>query len=149
MALTNGEIPVAQLLIDRGADPKAADWYGRTPLWAAVEIRNRDLNSRTLDQGIDRAGAMKVIESLLGKDVYRQMAADAGKCVVDGAGGVDQGRPRGAARQLSGLPILRAQHGKWVVGRLCGVSSHPALHPAWRAVCFRGFSSAVRAMVGS
>jgi uncharacterized protein len=69
MALTNGEIAVAQLLVDRGADPKATDWYGRTPLWAAVEIRNRDLNSRTLEQGIDRAGAMKVIESLLAKGV--------------------------------------------------------------------------------
>ena len=69
MALTNGEIAVAQLLVDRGADPNAVDWYGRRPLWAAVEIRNRDLNSRTLEQGIDRAGAMKVIESLLAKGV--------------------------------------------------------------------------------
>jgi ankyrin repeat protein len=69
MALTNGEVAVAQLLVDRGADPKTPDWYGRTPLWAAVEIRNRDLNSRTLDQGIDRARAMKVIESLIAKGV--------------------------------------------------------------------------------
>jgi len=69
MALTNGEIAIAQLLIDRGADPNAVDWYGRTPLWAAVEIRNRDLNSRTLEQGIDRASALKVIESLLARGV--------------------------------------------------------------------------------
>ena len=69
MALTNGEIAIAQLLIDRGADPNAVDWYGRTPLWAAAEIRNRDLNSRTLEQGIDRAGALRVIESLVAKGV--------------------------------------------------------------------------------
>ena len=40
MAITNGQLAVAQFLVDKGAECKAADWYGRTPLWAAVDIRN-------------------------------------------------------------------------------------------------------------
>ena len=71
MAITNGQIPVAQLLVDKGADIKATDWYGRTALWAAVEIRNLDVRSGATDNGIDRAGALRLIESLIqrGSDV--------------------------------------------------------------------------------
>ena len=69
MAMTNGQIAVAQLLVDRGANVRAADWYGRTPLWAAVEIRNLDLRSGATDNGVDRDGAMRLIESLLAKGV--------------------------------------------------------------------------------
>jgi ankyrin len=69
MAITNGQIRVAQLLVDRGADVRAADWYGRTPLWAAVEIRNLDLRSGATENGVDRDGALRLIESLLAKGV--------------------------------------------------------------------------------
>lgn len=33
---------VARLLLEHGADVNAADFWGRSALWAAVEIRNRD-----------------------------------------------------------------------------------------------------------
>jgi ankyrin repeat protein len=69
MAITNGQLPVAQLLVDRGANPKAADWYGRTPLWAAVEIRNLDLRSNATENGVDRAAALRLITTLLDKGV--------------------------------------------------------------------------------
>jgi ankyrin len=69
MAITNGQIPVAQLLVDRGADVRAADWYGRTPLWAAVEIRNLDLRSGATENGVDRDAALRLIESLLARGV--------------------------------------------------------------------------------
>ena len=32
MAITNDKLPVAQLLVDKGREVKAADWYGRTSL---------------------------------------------------------------------------------------------------------------------
>ena len=69
MAITNGQMPVAQLLVDKGADVKAADWYGRTPLWAAVEIRNLDTRPTATDNGIDREAALRLITSLLDKGV--------------------------------------------------------------------------------
>ena len=59
MALTNAQFGVAKLLIDRHADVKRADWWGRTPLWAAVEYRNLDMNNKDqdtpTDNGVDRA----------------------------------------------------------------------------------------------
>ena len=60
---------MAQLLVDKGADVRTADWYGRTPLWAAVEIRNLDMRSGATDNGIDREAAMRLITSLLDKGV--------------------------------------------------------------------------------
>jgi ankyrin repeat protein len=69
MAITNGQIGVAQLLVEKGADVRAPDWYGRTPLWAAVEIRNLDLRGGATDNGVDRDGALRLIESLLARGV--------------------------------------------------------------------------------
>jgi ankyrin repeat protein len=42
-AISNNHLSVANLLLDRGANPQLADQWGRTPLWAAVEIRDRDM----------------------------------------------------------------------------------------------------------
>ena len=58
---------MAQFLVERGADVKAADWYGRTPLWSAVEIRNLDLRSAATDNGVDRDAALQLITALLDK----------------------------------------------------------------------------------
>jgi ankyrin repeat protein len=44
---------VARHLIARGADIHAADWYGRTPLWLAVEMRNVDLHYTTFEHLIE------------------------------------------------------------------------------------------------
>jgi ankyrin repeat protein len=67
MAITNNQLAVAQLLVDRGADVKPADWYGRTALWAAVEIRNLDLRSGATENGVDREAALRLITSLIEK----------------------------------------------------------------------------------
>jgi ankyrin repeat protein len=52
-------------LVDRGADVKAADWYGRTPLWAAVETRNMDVDNGTFENGITREPYLELIKVLL------------------------------------------------------------------------------------
>jgi ankyrin repeat protein len=65
MALTNNQLDVARLLIDAGADVNAADWYGRAPLWSAIDIRNREVNDGRRDNGIDRAAALDLIDVLL------------------------------------------------------------------------------------
>jgi ankyrin repeat protein len=68
MALINDHMDVAAYLIERGADREAADWWGRTPIFAAVEIRNRDY-TRTGEHGIDRAVVVDVIKLLLDRGV--------------------------------------------------------------------------------
>lgn len=60
-------IAVAHYLIERGANVNAMDWYGETPLWAAVVLRNLDVNGPVKDNGIDRAAALDLIETLLDK----------------------------------------------------------------------------------
>ena len=54
-------------LLARGADPNAADWWGRTPLWSAVDMRNLDLDSRTLENGVERGPVLELIEALIAK----------------------------------------------------------------------------------
>ena len=65
MALTNNQLDVARALIEAGADVNAADWYGRTPLWSAIDIRNREVDDGRKDNGIDRAAALQIIDTLL------------------------------------------------------------------------------------
>jgi ankyrin repeat protein len=56
---------VAHYLVERGANVNAADWYGETPLWAAVDVRNLDVNGPEGDNRIDRRAALALIALLL------------------------------------------------------------------------------------
>ena len=56
---------VARYLVERGANVDATDWYGETPLWAAVDVRNLDVNGPERDNRIDRAAALGLIALLL------------------------------------------------------------------------------------
>ena len=58
-------VAIARYLIDKGANINAADWYGHTPLWAAVDLRNLDIPDPTTDNGVDRAAALELINVLL------------------------------------------------------------------------------------
>lgn len=60
-----GHFAVVEYLLERGADVNAEDWYGETPLWAAVDVRNLDLTGPAPDNGIDRERALGLIERLL------------------------------------------------------------------------------------
>jgi len=64
MALTNDHMAAARVFIEHGADINAADFWGRTPLFSAVEIRNRDY-TRGNEHGIDREAALDLITLLL------------------------------------------------------------------------------------
>ncbi len=66
-----GHHDVAYYLMEQGADLNARDWYGQTPLWAAVELRNLDVAGATRENGINRDAAFALIESLVegGADV--------------------------------------------------------------------------------
>ena len=85
MAIVNNRVAVAKLLIEQGADIHAVDWYGRTPLWAAVETRNMDVDNATFVNSIDRESMLDVIRILLerGANVNARVWSESGK---DGRG---------------------------------------------------------------
>jgi ankyrin len=70
-AALNGQIAVARLLVERGANVNADDFWGRTPLWAAVEYRNLDMNNNDqdspTDNGVDRPPFLDLIRLLIDK----------------------------------------------------------------------------------
>jgi ankyrin repeat protein len=67
MAVTNNQMKVARYLIDLGARINVSDWYGRTPLWAAVEVRNMDVDNGAFENGVDRDAPLELIKILLDK----------------------------------------------------------------------------------
>jgi uncharacterized protein len=67
LAIMNDRTETARYLIEQGADVNADDWYGRTPLWAAVDARNVELDGELNTQFADRAGALEIIRLLLAR----------------------------------------------------------------------------------
>jgi ankyrin repeat protein len=68
IAITNNHLELALFLLDRGADPNAADgFYKRTPLYAAVERRNPDYTRDTPAPVADSRDPMEVITALLAR----------------------------------------------------------------------------------
>jgi ankyrin repeat protein len=69
MALLNDQLDIARLLLEHGANPNADDFWGRTPLYAAVEYRNLDMNNRDQDSPttnyVDREPLLAMIEELI------------------------------------------------------------------------------------
>ena len=64
MALTNDRIEIAHFLLGHGANPNSSDYWGRTPLWAAVEMRNLE-TGKSGENGVDRDAVLAVIRELL------------------------------------------------------------------------------------
>jgi uncharacterized protein len=68
VAITNNHIQVALFLLERGADPNATDnFYKRTPLFAAVEMRNLDFAANTAPPVPDARDPMDLIKALLAR----------------------------------------------------------------------------------
>lgn len=60
-------LKIALYLVEQGANVNAMDWYGQTPLWAAVDIRNLEFAVTETTNRVDREEAYKLIEALLAK----------------------------------------------------------------------------------
>jgi ankyrin repeat protein len=68
-AITNNHIELAMFLLDKGADPNASDnFYKRTPLFAAVEMRNPDFTRDTAPPLPDKRDPMDLIKALLARN---------------------------------------------------------------------------------
>jgi ankyrin repeat protein len=67
-AITNNHIELAMYLVERGANVNAADnFYKRTPLYAAVEMRNPDFTRESPPAAADSRDPMDLIQALLAK----------------------------------------------------------------------------------
>jgi ankyrin repeat protein len=64
ISILNDHLDVARFLLDHGADVNAGDSWGRTPIWAAVDLRNMDLD-HGIDKGIDREPVFDFVKLLI------------------------------------------------------------------------------------
>jgi ankyrin repeat protein len=64
-AVLNFNFDVARLLIERGADPNRWDYWGRAPLYAAVDLDTLPVGGRADRPSTDRTTSLGLIELLL------------------------------------------------------------------------------------
>jgi len=68
VAITNNHIQLAMFLLEKGANPNTADkFWKRTPLYAAVEMRNMDFTRESPPPVPDVADPMDLIKALLAR----------------------------------------------------------------------------------
>jgi ankyrin len=66
MAISNNNMPMAHFLLDKdGVLLNDQDWYGRSPIWEAVNVRNLYVHNSTYVNGIDRAPVLELIKALI------------------------------------------------------------------------------------
>jgi ankyrin repeat protein len=66
MAISNNQMPMAEFLLQqKNVLINGQDWYGRSPIWEAVNVRNLYVHNATLVNGIDRAPVLQLIRHLL------------------------------------------------------------------------------------
>jgi len=65
MAISNERVETALRLIERGARLDIQDWYGRSPLWSAVNVRNLYLHNETFEHAVDRESLLGLVRELL------------------------------------------------------------------------------------
>ena len=65
LAILNGHFDLAAYLIQKGANPGKWDWYGRTPLYAAVDLNTLPRGGRPDQPSLDATTSLQIIEQLL------------------------------------------------------------------------------------
>jgi ankyrin repeat protein len=65
IAITNINFDVAAYLLEKGASPNKWDWWGRTPLYAAVDLNTIPHGGRPDQPSLDKTSGVQLIEMLL------------------------------------------------------------------------------------
>jgi uncharacterized protein len=65
LSILNGHFDLAAYLIQKGANPGKWDWYGRTPLYAAVDLNTLPRGGRPDQPSLDTTTSLQIIEQLL------------------------------------------------------------------------------------
>jgi ankyrin repeat protein len=65
VAIMNKQFTFAKFLLDRGADPNTVDAYGRTPVYAIVDIKNEDWSTLPNRKTDDPTPAVDILKAFL------------------------------------------------------------------------------------
>ena len=67
LAIDNFHFDLAKYLIEAGANPNKWDWWGRTPLYSAVDLNTLPHGGRADRMSTDRTTSLEIVELLLDK----------------------------------------------------------------------------------
>jgi ankyrin repeat protein len=65
LAIDNFHFDAAKLLIEAGANPNKWDWWGRTPLYSAVDVNTLPHGGRADRRSVDETTSTEIVELLL------------------------------------------------------------------------------------
>jgi ankyrin repeat protein len=102
VAIMNKQYTLAKFLLDRGADPNIVGGYGRTALYAAVDMRNEDWSTLPNRKTEDPLPAVEIVKSLLARRVNVDAALSA---PIPGRSGMDYGD---TTLGVGATPLMRA-----------------------------------------
>ena len=88
VAIMNKQYSFARFLLDRGADASIAGGYGRTPLYALIDIRNEDYSALPNRKTEDPLPTLELFKALLDRGVNVNAALTAN---LPGRSGMDSG----------------------------------------------------------
>lgn len=102
VAIMNKQFTFAKFLLDRGADPNTADAYGRTALYAIVDIRNEDWSALPNRKTDDPMPNTDILKELLARGAKLDAALTK---PLNGRSGMDSGD---TALNAGSTPLMRA-----------------------------------------
>lgn len=111
-ALMNKEYTLAKFLLDRGANPNLSDVLGRTPLYAAIDMRNEDYSATPGRLALDAMPSLDIVSALLDHGANPSMPL---KGRLPGRSGMDGGdttlgdgtTPLMRAARAGDAPVMR------------------------------------------
>ena len=113
VSIMNKQYTFAKYLIDRGADVNLAGSYGRTALYAIVDMRNEDYSALPNRKGEDPLPSLDIVQALLARGANVNLALTAN---LPGRSGMDAGDTTLGAGTT---PLMRAARaGDAAVARL-------------------------------
>jgi ankyrin repeat protein len=102
VSIMNKQFTFAKFLIDRGADVNQIDAYGRTPVYAIVDIRNEDWSTLPNRKGDDSVSSLDILNTLLSLNAKLDTALNK---PLPGRSGMDSGD---TALGDGSTPLMRA-----------------------------------------
>jgi len=109
VAIMNKQFTFAKFLLDRGAEPNTVDAYGRTPLYAIIDIRNQDWSALPVRKSDDPLPSLEILKDLLERGARLDSAFPT---PLPGRSGMDSGD---TSLNAGATPLMRAARSADVV----------------------------------
>src|SRR5262249_15194899 len=132
VSIMNKQYSFARFLIDRGADVNVVGGYGRTALYAVVDIRNEDYSALPSRKTEDPLPALDLVKTLLDRGANVNAALTAN---LPGRSGMDSGdttltagtTPLMRAARAGDIAVIRLLFGKGADARVTTKDGNTAL----------------------